>query len=88
MSNPLYLTTDAVRARYGTVTIGPDGKPKFQRSRMWIDRRRKLAGFPEPIHFGASPTNYWVLAEVEAWDAANRHRNPNKPVRDAREAQS
>jgi predicted DNA-binding transcriptional regulator AlpA len=58
-SQPVYLSTDQLLARYGGV------------SRMWIHRRQKRDGFPPAVHFGSSPTNFYPLAKVEAWEAAN-----------------
>ena len=70
----VYLTTDQVLARYGGVTHDAEGKATFERSRMWIQRRQEKDGFPQAVHFGSSPINHYILAEVEAWDAANLHR--------------
>jgi predicted DNA-binding transcriptional regulator AlpA len=73
-SQPVYLSTDQVLARYGGV------------SRMWIHRRQKRDGFPKAIHFGSSPVNYWRLTEVRAWEKATGHDRPNRRVRDADDA--
>jgi hypothetical protein len=67
----VYLTTDEVRARYGRVSVGPDGKPRFERSRMWIRRRQMLDSFPKATHFGTSPINFYRVAEIAAWEATH-----------------
>jgi hypothetical protein len=64
-----YLTTDQVRGRYGRVSVGPDGKTRFERSHMWIRRRQERDGFPKAIHFGSSPINFYRVADVVAWEA-------------------
>jgi hypothetical protein len=69
-----YLTTNGVRQRYGTVTV-VDGRPKYERSRMWISRRQKLDGFPQAVHLGeTSKLNHYLVDELDAWDAANLSR--------------
>ena len=79
-NHPDYLTTDALRARYGAITYDAGGVRQFERSRMWIHRRIKNDGFPKAIHFGSSRTNFWFLAEIEAWETASGHGTPNKAV--------
>jgi predicted DNA-binding transcriptional regulator AlpA len=67
-SQPVYLTTDALLARYGGV------------SRMWIHRRQKKDGFPKAVHLGSSPTNFYPVADLDGWDAARMHSATNRAV--------
>jgi predicted DNA-binding transcriptional regulator AlpA len=52
-----YLTASQIYERFGV-------------SLMWIVRRQKDAGFPQPIRFSRSKTSrrFWRLVDVEAWE--------------------
>jgi hypothetical protein len=61
-----FLSAAQVKARYGGV------------SDMWIVRKLADYDFPIPQTFG-TPTRYWRVAELIAWDALMRDRAINAP---------
>jgi predicted DNA-binding transcriptional regulator AlpA len=70
-SQPVFLTRDTLRARYGGV------------SRMWITRRIEQDGFPPPVRFGNTSTRLWRLDLVAQWEAyqiALGRAFPKKPT--------
>lgn len=53
----VYLTAAHVRERFGGV------------SHMWIVRKMRDAGFPDPVRFGGR-LRYWRISDVVAWEQA------------------
>jgi predicted DNA-binding transcriptional regulator AlpA len=43
---------------------------RFGVSHMWILRRMRDAGFPQPLRFSNAKTSrrFWRIADVEAWE--------------------
>lgn len=52
-----YVTSATIKRRF-------DGA-----SDMWIHRRMRDDQFPQPVYLG-TPTRYWRLSEIVAWEAA------------------
>lgn len=50
-----FLNAEAVRARYGGV------------SHMWLVRKMRDEGFPQPVRFGGR-LRFWRVGDVEAWE--------------------
>ena len=61
-----FLSASQVKIRYGNV------------SDMWIVRKLADHDFPKPQTFG-TPTRYWRVAELNAWDVMMRDRAVNAP---------
>jgi predicted DNA-binding transcriptional regulator AlpA len=61
-----FLSAAQVKARYGGV------------SDMWIVRKLADHDFPAPQTFG-TPTRYWRVSELIAWDAMMRDRAMTTP---------
>jgi hypothetical protein len=63
-----FLSAAQVKARYGGV------------SDMWLHRKLVSHDFPTPQTFG-TPTRYWRVADLVAWDELMRDRaiNATKP---------
>ena len=57
-SQDIFLKARQVRARYGDC------------SHMWIERRRKDAGFPAPTFFGG--LRFWRLSDLQDWDESQK----------------
>ncbi|MDR3484199.1 MAG: hypothetical protein P4M05_04725 [Bradyrhizobium sp.] len=62
-----YLKTNQVRERYGNC------------SAMWIERRMKDSGFPQPVYFGV--LRFWRVSDLVVWDAEQIKAAP-KPAHD------
>ena len=58
ISIDIYLKATQVRQRYGNC------------SDMWITRRQKDEGFPEPKYFGA--LRFWKSSELKRWERERR----------------
>ncbi len=58
-----YSRTSAVKLRFGGV------------SDMWLTRKMRDAGFPQPVYFGGRD-RFWLDDELDAWEAANASREP------------
>jgi hypothetical protein len=75
----LYSRARNVRARYGDV------------SDMWLTRRMRDDGFPQPVYF-ATKERFWKNEELDEWDRvmiargceANKSRPPSRKLLDAR----
>lgn len=61
-----YLRVAQVRARYGNA------------SDEWIRRKTREAAFPAPYYLHGAD-RYWLLDELDAWDAATLTAEPTKP---------
>jgi predicted DNA-binding transcriptional regulator AlpA len=55
-SDSEYLTTAQVQKRFGN------------RSRMWIFRKQRDAGFPAPVRFGEGSRPLYRLSELIEWE--------------------
>ena len=64
--NAKFGSAATVKKRYGDV------------SDMWIHRKIADHGFPAPQTFGTA-TRYWLIEELDRWDAAMRDRAINAP---------
>lgn len=61
-----YLTAAQVRTRFANA------------SRMWIFRRMRDDGFPQPVHFGGR-LRYWRASDIEAWERQMIERGISAP---------
>ncbi|RTE92930.1 hypothetical protein [Bradyrhizobium sp. LVM 105] len=52
-----YVTSAKIKLRFGGA------------SDMWIHRRMRDDEFPKPVYFG-TPTRYWRMSDVVAWERA------------------
>jgi predicted DNA-binding transcriptional regulator AlpA len=53
---------------------------------MWITRRQKDAGFPEPIFLGG--LRFWKLSDLERWERDQKAAPKTRPARDMRAVRS
>jgi predicted DNA-binding transcriptional regulator AlpA len=70
----IYLKAAQVRQRFGNC------------SDMWITRRQKDAGFPEPIFLGG--LRFWKLSDLERWYRDQKTAPKTRPARDMRAVRS
>lgn len=68
----IYLKAAHVRLRYGNC------------SDMWITRRQKDAGFPDPIYFGS--LRYWKLSDRARWEGDQKAAPKSRAARDMKRA--
>jgi len=61
-----FLSAAQVKTRFGGV------------SDMWLHRKLKEHGFPQPTTFGTA-ARYWRISELIAWETAIRDRAVNTP---------
>ena len=73
-SQDIYLKAAQVRQRYGNCSV------------MWITRRHKDEGFPEPDYFGG--LRFWKLSDLERWERDRKAAPKTRPARDMKAVRS
>lgn len=68
MAEEVYLNCAQVRARYGGA------------SSMWIVRRLRDDGFPQPAYFGSQ--RFWRERDIAAWEKQQITTPKERPARD------
>jgi hypothetical protein len=73
-SQEIYLKAAQVRQRYGNC------------SDMWITRRQRDEGFPEPDYFGG--LRFWKLSDLERWERERKAAPKARRVRNMKTARA